>query len=64
MRGKLISTILFLFALPLTAQERSAIYVGTSRGLFWSKDGGNSWQRTRAKTMHCSISKRERRSPD
>jgi photosystem II stability/assembly factor-like uncharacterized protein len=46
MRGKLISTILFLFALPLMAQERSAIYVGTSRGLFWSKDGGNSWPRS------------------
>ena len=44
MRGKLISTIFFLFALPAMAQEHSAVYVGTNRGLFWSKDGGNSWQ--------------------
>ena len=44
MRWKLISTILFLLALPSMAQEHSATYVGTNRGLFWSQDGGNSWQ--------------------
>lgn len=48
MRWRLASTILFLFALPSMAREQSAVYVGTDRGLFWSKDGGNSWQQSAA----------------